>query len=232
MKLIAKALIEAQKEMGNALKDSTNPFFKSKYADLNSVREACIPLLNAAGIAVLQPICQVEGKSYVKTLLLHDSGESLESFTEIVYGKVGDAQAQGSGITYARRYGLQSLVCIGAEDDDGNKASEKSQSNAQSDSLQNLAAGLDDDMIQTIYDNLKDQVQQCETLAEIEDFKIKNKGAMVKLKKMSESFYKKFEIVAIAKKTSLELGEKRFNFPVDDGVDHTNEMTREDNNWK
>ncbi len=125
MKLIAKALIEAQKEMGNAVKDSKNPFFKSSYADLNSVREACLPELNKNGIVVLQPICQVEGKSYVKTMLLHESGESLESMTEIVYGKQGDAQAQGSGITYARRYGLQSLVCIGAEDDDGNKASEK-----------------------------------------------------------------------------------------------------------
>jgi hypothetical protein len=122
---IAKALVQAQKEMGNAVKDSKNPFFKSSYADLNSVREACLPELNKNGIVVLQPICQVEGKSYVKTVLLHESGESLESMTEIVYGKQGDAQAQGSGITYARRYGLQSLVCIGAEDDDGNKASEK-----------------------------------------------------------------------------------------------------------
>jgi len=123
MKLIAKALIEAQKEMDNAVKDSKNPFFRSKYADLNSVREACIPALNKYSVVVLQPICQVDGKSYVKTLLLHESGESIESLTEIVYGKQGDAQAQGSGITYARRYGLQSLVCIGAEDDDGNKAS-------------------------------------------------------------------------------------------------------------
>lgn len=121
----AKAFIAAQSEMGNAAKDSNNPFFKSKYADLNSVREACLPALNANGIAVLQPIVQVEGKNFVKTLLLHESGESMEGLTEIIYAKQNDAQAQGSGITYARRYGLQSLVNIGAEDDDGNKASEK-----------------------------------------------------------------------------------------------------------
>ena len=54
--------------------------------------------------------------------MLHETGESIESFTEIIYSKVNDAQAQGSGITYARRYGLQSFVCVGAEDDDGNKA--------------------------------------------------------------------------------------------------------------
>ena len=123
MKNIAKALIEAQLEMGNAKKDSTNPFFKSKYADLNAIREACIPTLNDKGIAVLQPMVVFEGKNYIKTLLLHDSGETIESLTEIIYSKQNDAQAQGSGITYARRYGLQSLVNIGADDDDGNKAS-------------------------------------------------------------------------------------------------------------
>jgi len=124
MKEIAKALIEAQKEMGNAKKDSTNPFFKSKYADLNSVREACIPALNAHGIAVLQPTVHIDGKNFVKTVLLHESGESFESLTEIIYNKQNDAQAQGSGISYARRYGLQSLCNVGAEDDDGNKAVE------------------------------------------------------------------------------------------------------------
>jgi len=124
IKQFAKAFIAAQAQMGNATKDSDNPFFKSKYADLNSVREACLPALNANGIAVLQPIIQIDGKNFVKTLLLHESGESMESLTEIVYSKQNDAQAQGSGITYARRYGLQSLVNIGAEDDDGNKASQ------------------------------------------------------------------------------------------------------------
>lgn len=124
LKLIAKALIKSQQEMGTAKKDSSNPFFKSKYADLNSIREACMPVLNANGIAVLQPIVNENGKNYVKTLLLHESGESIESMTEIIYNKQNDAQAQGSGITYARRYGLQSLVNIGADDDDGNKASQ------------------------------------------------------------------------------------------------------------
>lgn len=123
IKNIAKAFIAAQKAMGNASKDSKNPFFKSKYADLNSVREACLPALNENGIAVLQPIIQIEGKSFVKTVLLHESGETLESLTAIIYAKQNDAQAQGSGITYARRYGLQSLVSIGADDDDGNGAS-------------------------------------------------------------------------------------------------------------
>jgi hypothetical protein len=121
---IASALLKAQMNMGNALKDSKNPFFKSKYADLNSVREACMPSLNANGITALQPMVNIEGKNFINTILLHESGEYLSSLTEIIYSKQNDAQAQGSGITYARRYGLQSFVNIGAEDDDGNKASQ------------------------------------------------------------------------------------------------------------
>ena len=122
MKQIATALLKAQSEMSNPKKGSTNPFFKSKYADLNSIREAVIPILNSNDIVVLQPIVHLENKNFVQTILLHSSGEKLESLTEIIYNKVNDAQAQGSGISYARRYSLQSFVCVGADDDDGQKA--------------------------------------------------------------------------------------------------------------
>jgi hypothetical protein len=124
MKNIATALLKAQSEMSNAKKGAVNPFFKSKYADLNAIREAVIPTLNANGISVLQPIVHVDGKNFVKTILLHETGEMMESLTEIVYNKINDAQAQGSGISYARRYSLQSFVCVGADDDDGQKAVE------------------------------------------------------------------------------------------------------------
>lgn len=122
MKQIATALLKAQSEMSNPKKGATNPFFKSKYADLNAIREAVIPTLNANGISVLQPIVHVDGKNFVKTILLHESGELMESLTEIIYNKQNDAQAQGSGISYARRYALQSFVCVGSSDDDGQKA--------------------------------------------------------------------------------------------------------------
>ena len=122
MKQIATALLKAQSEMSNPKKGATNPFFKSKYADLNSIREAVIPVLNANGVTVLQPIVHIDSKNFVKTILLHESGELLESLTEIVYNKINDAQAQGSGISYARRYALQSFVCVGADDDDGQSA--------------------------------------------------------------------------------------------------------------
>ena len=116
----AKAFIKAQSEMVKAIKDSNNPHFKSKYADLTSVRDACVPFLNNNGIAVLQPIIQLDNKQYIKTVLLHESGEEYSCLTEIMHTQ-NTAQAHGSGITYARRYGLQSLVCIGADDDDGNE---------------------------------------------------------------------------------------------------------------
>lgn len=119
---IAGALVKAQRSMGNATKDSKNPFFKSTYATLNAVREACIPALNEQGISVLQPTSVIEGKLYVETLLLHESGEFISGLYEVVVGKQNDPQSLGSSISYSRRYGLQAMVNIGAEDDDGEKA--------------------------------------------------------------------------------------------------------------
>lgn len=125
IELIASALVEAQKNMGNAIKDSKNPFFKSKYADLNAVREACMPALNDAGISVLQPTSVIDGKLYVETLLLHKSGQYISGLYEVVVGKQNDPQALGAAISYSRRYGLQSMVNIGAADDDGESAIER-----------------------------------------------------------------------------------------------------------
>jgi hypothetical protein len=119
---IASALLKAQKEMGNAVKDSKNLFFKSKYADLNSVREAVTPALHNNGITVLQLNTPVNGKEYVETLLLHESGEFISSLTEIVCKEANNPQAYGSAISYARRYGLGSMLSVGTEDDDGESA--------------------------------------------------------------------------------------------------------------
>jgi hypothetical protein len=115
---LAAALVKSQSEMGNATKDAKNPFFKSKYADLNAIREVSLPVLNRNGISVLQPLTAVDGKQYIETLLLHESGEFISSLTEVIIAKQNDPQAAGSGISYSRRYGLQSILNIGAEDDD------------------------------------------------------------------------------------------------------------------
>lgn len=129
---VAAALLAAQKEMGDAKKGSSNPFYKSKYADLNSIREAVLPPLNANGISVLQlGTSNAEGKQFIRTLLLHESGEFIGSDTEVVVAKQNDPQAYGSAQSYARRYGLQAAVCVGADDDDGNKASGKVSKNEE-----------------------------------------------------------------------------------------------------
>lgn len=116
------ALLEVQKNMESAKKDAKNPFFKSKYADLPSVIDAAMPLLSANGVVVLQPNVHHDGKSFVRTMLLHVSGQFISGETEVICSKQNDPQAQGSAITYARRYGLQSLICQKAEDDDGEGA--------------------------------------------------------------------------------------------------------------
>lgn len=122
MKEIATALVKAQQEMQTPKKGSMNPFFKNKYADLNDVLEAIVPALNNNGIVLLQPLVNIEGKNFVKTVLMHKSGEVFESLAEIFCNKQNDAQAYGSGVSYARRYSLSSICGIGSEDDDGQKA--------------------------------------------------------------------------------------------------------------
>lgn len=137
---IAAALVKAQSEMGNAVKDSKNPFFKSKFADLNSVREACMPALNKHGISVIQPTTVIDGKFYVETTLMHESGEFLSGLYEVVAVKQNDPQALGAAVSYSRRYGLQSLVNIGAEDDDSETAMGRGNSRNSSNSTQVIAA--------------------------------------------------------------------------------------------
>jgi hypothetical protein len=139
MKQIAAALVKAQSEMGGALKDAKNPFFKSSYANYNAVREAVIPPLNNNKIVVMQPIVFQEGKSFVKTILLHESGESLESLTEIVCAKPNDPQAYGSAVSYGKRYSLQSFMCVGSEDDDGEKAMDRSSGQLSKQDVQPVA---------------------------------------------------------------------------------------------
>ena len=120
-KSIFAALAAAQMEMGPALKDSANPAFRSKYADLASVMQACMGALNKHGICVMQPTGEDEAGRYVKTILAHTSGETVECRVPLIVGK-NDMQGYGSAVTYARRYGLMSMAGIAPDDDDGNAA--------------------------------------------------------------------------------------------------------------
>jgi len=118
IKNIAPAFLKAQKEMEAVTKNAKNPFFKSEYADLNAVMETCKEPLNNNGISVLQPV----NSNHVETVLMHESGEWFASETALVIKEQSNPQALGSAISYARRYGLMSILGLPAEDDDAEKA--------------------------------------------------------------------------------------------------------------
>ena len=118
---LAAALAQAQSVMGGAVKDSANPFFKSRYADLSSVVDACRGPLTANGIAVIQSPSAEGPRVSVETLLVHASGQWV-SGTVTTTAKDDSPQSIGSAITYLRRYGLQSFVGIAPVDDDAEAA--------------------------------------------------------------------------------------------------------------
>lgn len=123
MKNIASALVKAQREFGPALKDKTNPAFRSKYADLGACIEAVIDGLNNNGIMLMQPCHETESGVTVETLFIHESGETISAGKLHVPATKQDPQGYGSALTYARRYALMSACGIAPEDDDGNAAS-------------------------------------------------------------------------------------------------------------
>ena len=124
MKELYAALAKAQSQIDGAKKDSTNPHFRSKYADLASVWDACREALTSNGLAVVQFGAVSEAGAVLVTRLTHSSGEAIEGSIPLLNGK-GDMQGLGSALTYARRYGLAAMVGVCPEDDDGNAASAK-----------------------------------------------------------------------------------------------------------
>jgi len=123
---LAGALSAAQAVVQVAVKDSVNPAFRSKYADLGAVWDACREALKQNHLAVLQfPITPTSGEPGdigLETIVLHESGEFIsERFFLPVVKK--DPQGIGSAISYARRYSLMSVLGIVADDDDGAHAS-------------------------------------------------------------------------------------------------------------
>jgi hypothetical protein len=121
---LAAALAAAQGVMKGALKDSANPFFKSRYADLASVVEAIRAAFSANGLSYIQTVEPSDKDEVrVETTLLHSSGEWIScGILSLPVSKI-DAQGYGSALTYARRYSLSAAVGVAPEDDDGNAAS-------------------------------------------------------------------------------------------------------------
>lgn len=122
---LAAALVAAQSEFPSIKKESENPYFKSTYADLAAVVAGVKPILAKHGLSILQiggtgPM----GTPVLKTFLVHKSGEFIGGHLPLNPVKA-DPQGFGSAITYMRRYGLQAILNVAAEDDDGNAGSEQ-----------------------------------------------------------------------------------------------------------
>ena len=118
---LATALSKAQGKITGALKDSSNPFFKTKYADLASVWDACREQLSANGLAVVQTLSNDAENIVVITTLTHSSGQWMRGSLAVKPVK-SDPQGIGSAITYARRYALAAIVGVAQIDDDAEAA--------------------------------------------------------------------------------------------------------------
>lgn len=115
---LAKALADFQSEVKDPSKDKENPYFKSKYVALDGVLQTVRPVLAKHGLSVMQLPTSDETAVTVTTLLMHSSGQFIESEPFKVLLTKKDAQAAGSALTYARRYSLSSVLGIAWDDDD------------------------------------------------------------------------------------------------------------------
>jgi len=121
---LVAALIEAQGEMESPKKTAMNPHFRSRYADLAGVLDACMGALRAHGLTVIQTVDTDERGDYLASELVHVGGESRTSRYPLRPVKA-DPQGLGSALTYARRYSVMALVGIAPEDDDGHAATNR-----------------------------------------------------------------------------------------------------------
>lgn len=125
IKELASALAKAQASMENASKDKDNPFFKSKYANLESVVGVIRPAIEPHGLSFIQVCHDWDVGAKVETIILHESGEWLSCGVMSAPAMKADAQGFGSALTYARRYSLSAAFDVATEDDDGRSASKR-----------------------------------------------------------------------------------------------------------
>ena len=116
--------IKAQKQMGKAIKNSINPHFRSQYADLGNVLDACLAAFHNNNFSFMQPSGRDEHGDYVETKITHETGQEFTSRVYLVIDKQ-TMQGLGSAITYARRYGALEMAGLAPEDDDANEASKQ-----------------------------------------------------------------------------------------------------------
>ncbi len=191
IEIISKALVAAQPELSVAIKDSTNPHFKSKYADLTADWNACKDVLKEHKLAVIQTFSpeNKEGTVLVTTRLIHQSGEWIEGELPMPH-RDNNPQAVGSAITYARRYSLSAMLgIVTEEDDDGNSAAQEQYSKTIPKESENPKA---------LYKKLLDKIE--------DESPLDPDAFLEGLRKQSEK---------IKAKTLLELQEKQVSYVLD-----------------
>ncbi len=170
---LAAALALAQIEIDNPTKTSTNPFFKSKYADLAEVLSVVRPAFGKHGLSISQHPNVSNGIVTVDTLLMHSSGQWLVSSISAAAGK--DIQTAGAAITYCRRYALSAIAGVSQEDGDGNNAKVSSQ--FESDDMaedRKKNSRVCDPMEDCCLADFKDKVEEFGTVAELDAWKVGN----------------------------------------------------------
>jgi hypothetical protein len=163
---IYSKLYDLQNELGAISKDATNPFYKSKYFDINSLIGQLKPLLQKHNLVLIQPITD----NQVRSVIVDLDGGSVESSIQLPNDL--DAQKLGSAITYFRRYTLQSLLALQAIDDDGNLAIKK-----------NKKPILLDNTPQ--FKNAQEALKKGKTINDIKEHYIINKDIEIKLLKFT-----------------------------------------------
>lgn len=161
---LAKAMASAFPEIEGAVKDKTNPHFRTKYADLGNVVDAIKPALSKHGLWFCQVAHNIPDHAAIETIIVHASGESMSTGVVAIPVSKADAQGFGSALTYARRYSLSAAFGVAPSDDDGNaavvaKPTPKAKPEVDPDRLKTLAnvfAGLTSlNELKTLWDTLK-----------------------------------------------------------------------------
>jgi len=170
IKELAIALNKAQAEMSGAKKSAANPFFKSKYANLEEVIACVKEPFADNGLSFMQFPITEDDRAGVETIVMHESGEWISGSFMLKPTKL-DPQGQGSSFSYAKRYALQSILGIPSEDDDGNAASAKKPLMTAKDAASKLETAKTVDDLVKVWNSLPIDIKQLESVIAAKDSK-------------------------------------------------------------
>ena len=182
---LAAALAKAQGAIKSAVKDATNPFFKSQYADLPAIVKACKQALSENGIAYIQTTDFLEGETWLETILAHSSGQWVSGRYPVRPVK-NDPQGIGSALTYARRYSLAAMTGVVAENEDDDAEAAQGRT-AQANAIHNhrMTEPEDQDVIEGVKNWVAEQkafLLNCETVADVTSWEELRADALKRLK--------------------------------------------------